>query len=228
MKEMESAVVAAFTTMAESGALQKIIEEKVAKTVSDCVGNVLSSYSDFGKALSEHVKGALNVDFKELGLVGYNEIVLKIIKTKLTDSINTVGKQRIEKELSELLVDPPAEIKLSALVDQFKERLDREDRRSSRITCIVDTSDLTGLCPGYAHVFIDKKSGTSKYSCQIQIDVTPTGEVYGLKIGGQDIKNTLFLGPHFGFERSLFQMYAAGTKIIVDDDEVNDYFGDDD
>jgi len=227
MKELELAVVAAFNTMAESGVLQKIIEEKVAKTVSECVGNVLGSYSDFGKALNEHVKDALRVDFKDLGLVGYNEIVMKIIKAKLTDSINTVGVKRLEKELSDLLVDPPAEIKLSDLVDQFKSRLD-SDRRSSRITCIVDTTDSTGLCPGYAHVFLDEESGTSKYSCNIRLDVTLAGKVYGLKIGGQDIKNTLFIGPHFGFERSLFQLYAAGTKIIVDHEEVDDYCHDDD
>jgi hypothetical protein len=228
MKEMEIAVTAAFTTMAASGALQKVIEENVTKAVSECVKNTLGSYSDFSKALNEHVKTALNVDFRELGLTRYNEIVLKIIKAKLADSINTVGVQRLEKEMGELLVNPPAEIKLSALVEQFKRNLDRYDRRDGRITCDVNTADSTGICPGYAHIYMDKESGKSRYSCEIQIDVTPAGKVFGLKIGGTDIKNTLFVGPHFGFERSLFQLYAAGTKIIVDGDDIDDYCGGED
>jgi len=228
MKEIETAVTAAFTTMAASGALQKVIEENVVRAVSECVKNTLGSYSDFSKALNEHVKAALNVDFRELGLTGYNEIVLKIIKTKLADSINSVGVQRLEKEMGELLVDPPAEIKLSDLVEQFKESLDRYDQRDNRITCDVNTAGSTGICPGYAHIYMDKESGKSRHGCGIQIDVTPTGEVFGLKISGTDIKNTLFVGPHFGFERSLFQLYAGGTKILVDSDDVDDYYGDED
>lgn len=227
MKELESAVVAAFGTMAASGALQKVIEDEIAETVSKCVGNVLGGYSDFAKELEATIKTALHVDMKDLGLVGYNDIVLKIIKRKLEDSINLVGRQRIEKELNELLVNPPAEIKLSVLVDQFKESIDRE-MYEQRITCIVDTSDSTGLCPGYAHIYMDKESGKGKYSCNIQLDVTPTGEVFGMKISGTDVKNSLFIGPNFGFERSLFQLYAAGTKIIIDAEEVDDYCHDDD
>lgn len=218
MKEMELAVVAAFNKMAEDGAIQKVIEEKLAATVSEVVGKVLGRYSDFSKKLEDHVAATLNVDLCELNLVGYNETVLKIIRQQLDDSINTIGRARMEESMKELLSNPPAEITLSQLVEEMKKANEREGYYEC--TCIVENSN-TSFCSDYKRVYLDKEGGKDKRECDIQLAITGSGEVYSFSIRGQDLKTTIFAGPFYGFDRTLFQMYAAKTKLIVDEDEVN-------
>ena len=223
MDDLKTGVEQAFMTMLESGKIQEIVEKQLDSTVASMIKDILSPYGPFGKGLKEYVESSLQVDFRQLNLAGYNETVLKIIKTKMDAAIRTAGMERIEKEMTSLLAAPPKEMKLSELVEQYKRRV-RDRDGNSRITCIVDLKDNTGLCPGYAHIYLDKEKNKSRYSCEIQLDVTPQGEVFGLKLSGTDIKNTLFVGPLWDFERSLFQMYASGTKIIIDADDVDDYF----
>jgi hypothetical protein len=222
MKELETAIVAAFNKMAETGAIQTIIENKIEKTVADILDGILKSYSDFGKNLATHIQQSLNVDLSQLGLVGYNDIVLKIIKAKLDDSINIIGKNRLEKELSELLVNPPAEIKLSQLVTDMKESY--QDRGYSQCTCIVEDSAYSStICQAYLRIYLDAKE-KDKNSCEYRLGVTDKGEVYSFNISGRDPAKTIFVGPSYGFDRALFQMYTAKTKLIVDEDEVERYY----
>ena len=45
---------------------------------------------------------------------------------------------------------------------------------------------------------------------------------------GCDPSKKIFCGPFYGFDRLLFQMYAAKTKLIIDEDDVNtEYPGND-
>lgn len=221
MKELETAVVAVFNTMAQSGALEKVIEDRISKTVAECVSNVLGPYSDFGKNLKEHVEKALKIDMRDLGLVGYNETVLKIVRTQLDHNINTIGRARMEQGLAELLADPPAEIKLSVLVEKLKEHNSDSDYREC--TCIVEYSD-TSYCSDYKRIYLDKDHKREKRECSVQLAVTGNGEVYSFHVSGQDLKNTMFAGPFYGFDRVLFQMYAAKTKVIIDEDDVSTYY----
>lgn len=217
MKELELAIVAAFNTMAENGTIQKIVEEKIKKTVDSILDDALRSYSDFGKELSKTIREGLNVDMRQLGLVGYNDIVLKIIKEKLDNSIEVVGRARIEKEMEELLATPPAEIKLSQLVEQLKKGDLSDDKY--KCTCIVDW----GNNDGWGRVYLDE-SERDKRACAHQLAFTADGEIYSISIDGRDPNKKLFIGPFYNFERSLFQMYVAKTRLIVDEDQVNTYY----
>jgi hypothetical protein len=218
MKELESAIVAAFTKMAETGAIQAIIEKKIEKTVDEILGDALRSYSDFGKNLSEVIKGAMNVDLRQLGLVGYNDIVLKIVKAKLDHSMEVFGKAQIEKYLEELLKCPPAEIKLSELVEQLKEAHSDDERYEC--TCIVEW----GKSDGWGRVYLDKNGDKRKYDCEHSLSFTKEGEIYSFSIEGRDPSKKIFCGPFYGFERTLFQMYAAKTRLIVDEDDVEIHY----
>lgn len=221
MKELETAIIAAFNKMAESGAIEKIIEEKISKTVDSILDSALKSYSDFGKDLEKTIKDGLKVDLKKLDLLEYNHIILAIIKKKLDHSVLTVGKERLEKEMEELLASPPAEVKLSALVEMLKEGAD--DRSGSECTCIVEGS----ISDGWGHVYLDKNDDKDKHQCDYRLAYTDKGEVYSIHIDGRDPKESLFIGPLYGFERSLFQMYVAKTRLIVDRDDVDTYYSGD-
>lgn len=212
MKELEEAIVNSFRKMRENGTIEKIIEAKLEKTVSEIFDEVLRSYSDFGKKLKETVETTLKVDFSQLGFDGYNDIVLKIIQRKMDSAIGLVVRAKLEEGLDDLFKTPPTEIKLSELVNQMKG--DEFDEREE-CTCIVKHRDR-----GYGRVYLDECPNKNYDECKYEIAFDDKGTVYQISIDGYKQKEKLFVGPFFGFERTLFQLYAAKTKLIVDEDAV--------
>jgi hypothetical protein len=222
MKEFEDAILVAFRGMVSSGKLSQIIEKKVEETVDSVVDSALRTYSDFGKSLSQAVEGSLSIDKNKLALPGYNEIVLQIIKKKLEHAIETIGKERLEKDLENLLsAAAPKEIMVSDLVEQFKswvrEDLYRNDH-DDRITYIEEKSQYGG-----GWIYLDPKAKREKYSCQFRLGYGSDGEIFSATISGQDAGKKIFLGGLHGFERTLFQIYAAKTQVIIDTKEPDIY-----
>ncbi|TWA71871.1 hypothetical protein FBZ84_101137 [Azospirillum baldaniorum] len=219
MQQFEDAVTAAVRSMSESGAIQKIIEAKVGETVERVIGDAVRPYSDFGKALEKAVEGALKIDASQLGLAGYNHAVLEIVRRKLESAVMTAGAKQIEADLDRLLSGPvPAEISLSKLVDDFKEwaRDDAHgDDYDSHVTVIVEPIKYSSRW-----IYFDKGAEKSWYDCAFSLLVREDGTLSSARIGrNKDVTNTLFLGELAGFERTLFQMHTAKTRIVVDTEE---------
>lgn len=230
MKELQQAVSTAFSNIVAAGAIENAIEEKLTKTITSIIDEELRTYSTFGEQLKERVKAALQVDFHNLGLPGYNDLILKIIRQQVDAQLNATIETQIEKQMKELLAPAPAEIKLSQLVDEFikdehtnRQYLPCSCDESDRITLIVREEGLASS--KFYHVYLDKESNTEYYKCPYRIDVHD-GRVYSVQIDQKDPSKTLFAGPMHGFKRRLFQLYAAGTKLIIDGDEnsINTYY----
>jgi len=222
MQDMTNAVAAAFQNIVASGAIEKAIEENITKTVSSAIKQQLESYSDFGKKLSDHVKSALQVNFDDLGLSGYNDLILKIVRAQVDAHVGSVLAKQVEEQMAKLLQPAPAEIKLSELIKDFIERNKPDGCEcdgSDQITLHIEESRY-----GSRWIGLDKAEGKSEYQCEIRFAVNERdGGIFGLRFDGKEADKTFFVGPIYGFERSLFQMYAAGTKLIVDGDCVDDF-----
>ena len=222
MQELQNAVANAFANILSAGVIEQEIEERLTKTITSILDEQLRSYSDFGKALGDHVKQAMQVDFDHLGLPGYNDLILKTIRHQVNQLADDSIAKHVEEQMRELLSPAPAEIKLSQLVAEFIK--DKHDDYScscdgpERIALFV-VGSRSGGPVGYHNIYLDKDEDKSQYSCAIRIATDEDGRVYSLKIDEVDPKKTLFIGPLWNFERRLFQMYAAGTKLIVDGDE---------
>lgn len=215
MKDLEQVVASAFSNIVSAGAIEKAIEEKLTKTITSIIDSELQSYSDFGKQLSEHVKKAVQVDFSKLGIPGYNDLILKVIRQRVDANLNEQIEKHVTSQLDELLAPTPEEIKLSELVADFIEFQAEKQSYScscdlpARITLLVETDGK------FTHVALDKEYGSERYRCPWRID-THEGRVYSVKIDEIDPKKAIFIGPMYGFERKLFQLYAAGTKLVID------------
>jgi hypothetical protein len=224
MQDLQNAIAASFDKIASAGKIEEMIEKQLTETIGGIIKDSLRSYSDFGKALEEKVKAAVNVDLRNLELPGYNDVILKIIERQVAGQLEGSIAKNVEKQISELLAPPPAEIKLSELLNEFIKSKSQDAAclcyGRERISLHIERSDAVA---GYVGIYFDEKDGVSKYSCNIQLNVTDDGSVFGIKINEHDPKKTLFVGPLFGFERRLFQLYAAGTKLIVDGDSEDDF-----
>jgi len=215
MEQLQQAVTDSFAKILATGAIEQIIEKELAATVSKIFNEELRSYSDFGKGLTEYIKSALKVDFDHLGLPGYNDFILKVVRAQVDANINNVLAGQVNDQLAALLAPPPTEITLSALVADFIEFNKRDD-------CGCDTrSNITLILEEPRHgmrwVSLDADPDVKEHETSIRFLWSDWNQtIGGLRINKKEMDKYLFVGPIYGFERKLFQMHIAGTKLIID------------
>ena len=47
------------------------------------------------------------------------------------------------------------------------------------------------------------------------------GKVVGVRVGGKELQHTAFAGGLFGFDRDLFMLFAAGSRLVIDQEDVS-------
>jgi len=229
MKEMEKAVLEAFKGMAETGKINEFIESAVQETVGDIVNGLFRRYSDFGKALREYLEESLNVDFSGLGLEGYNDFILKIIKARLDADIYGGAQQQIGEALNEILKVPPKEIKLSELVKEFKEHVVSRNRNETPSGYCDVRYEKDNVPAGWGRLYLYDQRGKDKYSYKVELAHDGDGRIYVIRFGGAHraldsydvLDKEMFSGPHYGFERLLFQLYATRARLVIDMKDVD-------
>jgi hypothetical protein len=217
MKDMQNAVNAAFNGMVKEGKIEAIIEKQIEGTVKSIIEEALRSYSDFGKSLSEKIKNDLKFDFKEIGFDSYNHFIVKTIKAKIDKEIHIAGKEKIEKLLDDMLVDCPKEMKISELVEKFKEKVFSDNCNEApddECTCLVEQSG------SFIYIGFSGTADKPKYDCDYRIGIYKD-KIHSLRFGKSEISREFFLGTQYGFEKILFQLYATGAKIIIDEDNID-------
>lgn len=221
--------------------LQQVIHDRLEKTVAEAVDSALRSYSDVGKTIQEAISQSLAIDGQQFTLPSLSNVVASIVSKRVETILNDAGRNRLISEIDEIFGTCPKQIKLSELVEKFKEM--ESDSEScgcdeNQITLIVSHDDVFGS--PYCHIYIDRESGTDKFRCDVQIDVkgvTPTdnnpdelpqGEVYAIKVNGMEIdrenRHSPFVGPLYSFDRLCFNLYANRSALVIDEDACDTWF----
>ena len=214
MKELEQEVLKAFTGLVSSGRIQEIVEKQVEATVKSILDDCLRSYSPFGKALREGIEAELKLDVSKLGLGGYNEMLLDVVRRKLSYLIDTNWKKDLEKSLEDILRAAPATIKVSKLLEELRDDYD-EDAESEEweyATCIVEDAKHGG---DLRWLYFDPAPKSTSYECKYRMLVGKDGLAATIWIEGKK-NERLLAGPVYGFERVVFQVRTAKVKIEFD------------
>lgn len=216
MDQLKQAVAAAFDNVIASGAIEQAIEKKIGETVTSIIEQQLRSYSDFGKALESKVASLIDINLNEIDLPSYRDLVGKVIQQRVGAAMSAQFTEQLGKDLDDLLSPAPAEITLEQLLKEFVEQqmdaYDADEYRGRDFSLYISRSDSND---GYVDVYFDKDGRKSMYSCDFQLRTKNGGEVWGLRVDGVDPKKQLFLGPMFGFEKRLVQLYTARTKLVI-------------
>lgn len=225
--DLQSMVNAAMVKMHEEGAIQKIVEEKMAKTVSNIVDDVLGSYSDFGKQVKEVVKQSLAIDVDKMELPTYNVLVRNVVRERLDQLVHVQGIELLKARMDEIFKTVEPEMKLSEIVENWKEALNEDlERDGEHITVTWEPSTYSS---GGGWLYIDDEEDKSNYQCDLRAGINRDGTIYALHWKSHDllkeIKTTWAIDS---IGEQFFRMHAAGSKIIVDIDDVETYFGYDD
>lgn len=217
MNDLKSAVSTAFANVVASGAIEQAIEKQLADTIGSLIKTELREYSEFGKAIKDRVQQAVGVNLEHLDLPSYNDLILQIIRRQVDGILQSDAAQQLESNMAKLLERAPAEITLEKLIEEFIDA-NKEDKEGQGFTFLIERKY------GSTYICLDEDAGKSEYSCDFRLAIDQDGKVYSLMLGAKDVAKTLFMGPFYNFERTLFQLYAAKSKVIVPANaEAHDY-----
>ena len=225
MDQLKEAVAAAFDKVVASGAIEEAINKSIASAVNSAINEQLRDYSDFGKALKAKVATLVEINLDEIDIPSYRQLVGDIVKKRVGAVMSAEFTEKLDKDIAELLAPAPAEITLENLLEEFKaskkDAHNAYELSGNRFTLIIERNERLD---GYMDVYLDEEPQKEKYSCDIHFRIKDAGEVWGLKLNGDDLKNKIFVGPMFNFEKRLFQMYTAKTRLIIEADADADDF----
>lgn len=215
--DINTLVQTAFTKLVEEGELQKLVDTRIKDLVKSALEQATNWKSPFQEGLNQYVTESLRMDFSKLGLGAYHATIIEIIKSKLDASLMTWVDKTIAESMGELLTPPPESIKLSEFVIQMHGYMKRTHRGEGEIEFEIEESDTNGYWA------LNAKFGSYKLN-KYRIAVSRTGEIYHISIPYEgDITKRLFVSTrNEPFEKSLWQFYAAKTKLIRDVDSIHD------
>lgn len=212
----------ALAQMKEENFVEGVVRKRLEKTITEIVDDVFREYSDFGKRLKGCIEENLNINFKKLGLEGYNGLVLAAVKEQLDKAITVQGIDKIKQATEEMLSDIKAEYTLTEIIEKLKGESTKEEWEfdyDEKISLIIEDGGS-----GYKHIYLDEEEKDRKYSYDYQIDLDNDGKPYSIKLRDEEINPKKILGGLYGLEKLLFKIYASGSKIILDQgNNVDDY-----
>lgn len=212
----------AMTEIQESGFVEATVKKQLEGTISSIVSDLFRSYSPFGKELEKQIGEQLNIDFKNLDISTYNTLVLNAVKEKLNHAMHIQGVESIQESMDALLGDPIKEIKLSELVEKMKNSITEwDDDHDEQITLDID-ADREILC----FIGLDPEQSKSRYQCKYRMIVRKDGSIHSIEINDQSFDNKVIMGGLRGFDEVLLKLYVSGSKIIIDEDNVETYYSD--
>lgn len=204
--------------------LQKIIRTRMEETLNSIFRDFFREYSDFGKALKEEVQNKLQINFDRLDLPSYNHLIAGMLQQLIDVGIKEEGIAKLKELVEGSIQHADKEYKMSEIVERIKkDARDDDDEISGEITFLVDRSFSYWI-----DVRIDPEPDRDKYACKYRFQIdAKTNKVEVIEVDHKviDIKS---LDRGYGFERELFYMFAAGSKLIVDEDHVDLYYSGDD
>lgn len=201
--------------------IEKKVQETVTKTIESSIDEIFRNYSDFSKELKEKMKEMTKINYDNFDLPSYNMLIEKTIKENLENKITGKALEDLRQKINNMITgEVDKEYKLSDLIEKFKKDF-RDDYEYEDVECIgfiIENSNAT-YTSDYKHIYLSPKklkSYDSKYSYPYQIDITPEGRVYGLKIKERDVIKDFYTGHLSNWEGLMLRIQANEAKIIVD------------
>jgi len=219
MQQLQDAITTHFQTMVESGKLDEIIATKVESLIEDALGDALRSYSDFGKAFKESLKGILTFDLDKMQIGKYNELVAEIVKTKLGDHLEGKWKDDFEAYLDTLLSGGPPEMKLSELLKELVRMNEDEAREEGHEYAKMEVGKSEYGTVDVAMWPWETDRYASRYTAPYRLRIDKEGRVWSIELGNEERDETpspLELRSRWRFEAQLFRLRTAQTKVVID------------
>lgn len=212
----------ALANIHSEGIVENIVRKKIEKTIESIIDDIFSSYGDFGKQLKEQIKQHLSVNLGALDLPTYNTLVAKVIKEKLDEITHIQGVEKLKLEMDKMLADVKPEYKLSELIEKWKEVENEYQEYEGEFSLHIDSKYSS------TWIHLDPEPGKDMYECKYGMLVRDDSTLFCLKVDDREINSKSIMNGLHGVGEDLFKIYAHGSKLIIDEDYIDLYYGEDD
>ena len=215
-------------SMHESGEIRKRIEEGVEKSIYSAIDSACQDYQ-FRSTIEKSIENVLGEVAKGVNVDAYKNFLISRLNKAFSSHVKKDIGDKIEADFKRIYLDTPKDIKLSQLVEKYKEwlltRLDEEERRdwgkfdisfNSEYKYWFDvelkkpnthrTSELENFC-----FTIHYEDGTNN----------KLGYVSSARIGYKDFGKELNFGRVSDFEALIFNLMYTRTRIEIDMEDVD-------
>src|SRR5690606_17259311 len=172
--------------------------------------------------IKEAVEASLKVN--DLNLPSYGLLVTGMIEKQVKDHASALIDARLAEDIRDLLNIAPAEMKLSAIAKEMIDGQHGGDGYGEVITVIVEHNEY-----GSTWLYLDEEqhhSDRDKHQCRHSLFLSKDGTISAARIDKRDLKDTEHIGRSWGLGDIIRAYYAAGTRIILDEDAVVTSVGD--
>ncbi|MBP8235697.1 MAG: hypothetical protein KAY22_25715 [Rhizorhabdus sp.] len=203
--------------------IEKEVDARVAKLITESVDKALRTYSETGRLIEKAIEDALRVD--RLDLPAYGETVKGILKTQIEARVSELVSGQLARDMDELLGLAPKEVKLSAIADYMREQYENGEHYGPVITVIVEEKRHDSTW-----VYLDDEKHHAPrdwHRCRFSLLIRGDGTIASASVGSNtDELGRKRIGRAVGVEQRLRAYVACSTKIILDEDAVVTSVGD--
>lgn len=224
MLDINKIVLDTVNNMVESGVLEDQIKKSIECSIQEIIQENLKTYSDFGRELKSKVKDSLKVNFNELDLPTYNQLILEQVNSAVDLEVRQGGKENIANLIKEILQPSKDKYTLSELIEEFKNEIssdpqdfgldDDEISEGHEISLFIERDD--SYSSRFTHIYLDARSDVDyKHNCRYKIN-TSHDKPYSVRVEGGELKPICVADRLSKFERTLLNMYATGATLELD------------
>ena len=221
MTDFNKIITDKITEMENSGTIQKIIEEKISKTIDSAINSCFNW--DFEDKIKKQIEESVGDIASKIKLNSYNSFIATAIENIVNVELNKDLKEKINTKLTQALTVTEKEIKLSKIIEEFKRYECDDDEEYSYCCSIIKDEDLSFKT---VNIIIQKEDNDNYYN------KNPKFEIYALSFRDEPFKiswlnyNELkydselaFIKDFNNFEAILLKAVFNKIPFIIDMDE---------
>jgi ribosomal protein S3AE len=225
--DLNAIIMAQLAELKSEGYVEKVVKDRLKETIKEVVRDMFKPWSDFGKSIEKQIKEQIQINLSVLDIPSYNHMILNVIREELDKAMSQEGAEKIREHIQEILGTAKEEYKLSELIEEMmgyegEEYLsDLEYGEYHEISLHVNSSYLSSKVekPWITYIYFDPRSNCAPYDCKYRLVLDENGIVDSVRVEGVKFDNTIIMSGLYGLEKTLFQMYTRGAKLIIDDVE---------
>lgn len=207
--------------MVQEGAIEKMVETNIRKSVESIVNDMFRSYGDWSKKIEEALKQKLEINLDNLDIKSYNAMVVSTIEGCLTDTIAKDSLELVKSKVTAILGIPvQKEWKLSDICKLYWQEV--YNKESKILHLKISESEY-----GSRHIYIGYKDTgryTNSETTEIRIHVnTKDNTVYAASTQNYGSTNPLKDRVYKGkLEAVLMTLWAHDCVLNIDVEDADD------
>ena len=215
------------------GTIKRKIEESLEASIMSAISSELESYR-FKNSIQEQMKNAVSSIAGDCGLSAYNGYIAEKCKAIVQNLFTTDISERVEKTLNDIMFTKHENIKLSDIFKQYREWVlehteETEKYEREKFTHVLEVEE-DGAWTKYRCKFADRTLegyGYSREKPDIEIlfqvfQERKEASISMVYLNGHYMKDSFKVGRLTDFEAFILNLYYNETKIILDEEDVDE------